>query len=108
MNKVLAQVVNLPGGEKIEGPLNKPGMPQFNTLADLVNNAIPYIYAIAGILLILYLIWGGYDYLLSMGDPKKTEAGRNKITTAIIGILIIFVSYWVIQLADYLLQLNYF
>lgn len=106
MIKLLAQVVKLPGGETITGPL--PADKNFNTLADLVNNAIPIIYAVAGVLLVAYLVWGGYDFLLSMGDPKKTEAGKNKITTAIIGILIIFVSYWIIQLADYLLQLNYF
>ncbi len=105
MNKLLAQVLNLPGNVTINGPLNKPGMPQFENLASLINNSLTYLFAIAGILLLLYLIWGGFDYLTSMGDPKKTEGANKKLTSAIIGIIIIFISYWIVQLAEYLLQI---
>ncbi len=98
----IAQVINLPGGEVITGPLDPA---KFTNLASLVNNSLTFVFAIAGILLLLYLIWGGFDYLTSMGDPKKAEAANKKLTSAIIGIIIIFISYWVIQLAEYLLNI---
>lgn len=103
MNKLLAQVLNLPGNVTINGPLN--ATKNFTNLASVVNNSLTFVFAIAGILLLLYLIWGGFDYLTSMGDPKKAEAANKKISSAIIGIIIIFISYWIVQLAEYLLNI---
>ena len=99
----LAQDVKLPDGSIVTGPL-PPG--RFTNLASLVTNALTYIFPIAGILLLLYLVWGGFDYLTSLGDPKRAEAGRAKITSAVIGIVIIFVAYWIVQIVDYVFNLN--
>jgi len=106
MDKVLAQSIKLPGmSGAISGPLNT-GPVKFNSLADLVNNAKDIFFPIAGIVLLAYLIWGGFDYLTSMGDPKKAEAGRTKITNAIIGFFIIFTAYWIVQLVAFVLGLR--
>lgn len=102
----LAQNLNLPGGQTITGPLNQPGKPQFTNLASIVTNALPIVFSIAGIILLLYLLWGGFDYLTSMGDPKKAESGRGKITNAIIGFIIIFAAFWLVQLIDYIFKLK--
>jgi len=72
----------------------------------LVNKAQDIFFSIAGILLLAYLIWGGFDYLTSMGDPKKAEAGRTKITNAIIGFFIIFTAYWIVQLVAFVFGLQ--
>lgn len=101
----LAQNLKI-SGAVIEGPLNKPGKPQFNNLSDLLTQALPLIFPIAGIILFAYLVWGGFDYLTSMGDPKKAEAGRAKITNAVIGFIIIFASYWIVQIVDYLFKIG--
>ncbi|MDX1372663.1 MAG: hypothetical protein R3321_09345, partial [Nitrososphaeraceae archaeon] len=53
-----------------------------------------------------YLILGGFNYLTSMGDPKKAEQGKQRITYAILGFLIIFVSFWIVQIADYVFKLG--
>ncbi|OGG03940.1 hypothetical protein A2W14_05740 [Candidatus Gottesmanbacteria bacterium RBG_16_37_8] len=104
MDYLLVQGLIIPGVTgKISGPL-PPG--KFTNLASLVNNAVPLILALAGIALLLYLIWGGFDFLTSMGDPKKTEMGKTKITQAIIGFFIIFTSYWIVQLVAYLFGLK--
>lgn len=67
-------------------------------LGDLVTKLIPYFFAFAGSLLLIYLVWGGISLMLSAGDPKKIESGKNKITSALIGFIIVFVSYWIVQL----------
>lgn len=99
----LAQNLNLPGGQTITGPLPAG---RFTNLASLVTNALPILFSIAGVILLLYLLWGGFDYLTSMGDPKKAESGRGKITNAIIGFIIIFAAYWLVQLVDYIFKLR--
>jgi len=44
--------------------------------------------------------------LTAMGDPKKAAAGRQKITYAVLGFIIIFVSFWLVQIIDYIFKLG--
>ncbi len=54
---------------------------------------------LAGLLLFIYLVWGGIEWLTSGGDKGKIENARNKITNALIGVAIIAASYAVWTLA---------
>jgi len=38
--------------------------------------------------------------MTSAGDPEKVKAGQGKITTAVIGFLIVFVAYWLMQIIE--------
>lgn len=96
--KTLAQGLEFPGttpGTKvtIEGPV-----PQFGTLADIINKLLPILFTVAGLILFFYLISGGFDLLLSGGDPKRTEGAKGKITNAVVGFIIIFVAWWLTQI----------
>lgn len=69
-----------------------------DSIGSIISKIIPLIFTISGILLLIFLIIGGLQFMLSGGDPKKAQAAQGKITTAIIGFFIIFVSYWIVQL----------
>jgi hypothetical protein len=101
MTTYLAQTLNTPGGS-FTGPLTGPTGSRFTNLASLVTYALPIIFSIAGLLLLVYLVWGGFDFLMSMGEPEKAEIGKAKITNALIGFVIIFVAYWLVQIVQYL------
>jgi hypothetical protein len=103
MNNLLAQNIKLPDGSTVTGPLDPA---KFTNPASLVTKAMPIIFAVAGIILLGILIWGGFDYLTSMGDPKKAEAGKTKITNGLLGFIIIFAAYWIVQIIDYVLHLG--
>lgn len=106
----LAQNIKISGYD-INGPLptltgaGNAGKVEFASLASVVTKALSYLFPIAGLFLFMYLVWGGFNYLLSMGDPKKAEAGKNKITSAIIGFLLIFAAYWLVQLLVYIFKI---
>src|SRR3989338_7176207 len=93
----IAQEFNIPSYAPIKGPL--PGG-KFTNLASVVNAAVPLLFAFVGIALFIYLVWGGFDFMMSMGDAKKAESGKGKITNAIIGFILIFVAFWIVQIAD--------
>ncbi|MBI2611626.1 hypothetical protein HYW54_02650 [Candidatus Gottesmanbacteria bacterium] len=99
-------------GTPIEGPLptisGQPGVYKFTTLASIINAAVPILFAFSGIALFIYLVWGGFDYLTSMGDPKKAEQGKNRITHAVVGFIIMFVAFWVVQVMDIFLGFEIF
>jgi len=65
--------------------------------AVLLNRLIPYLFVIAGLILLVFLIIGGFELMTSAGDPKKTEGAKGKITSALIGFVIIFLAYWLAQ-----------
>ena len=54
----------------------------------------------------IYLILGGFQYMTSRGEPKATEAAKGKITNALIGFLIVFASYWMVQIIGFVLGID--
>lgn len=77
-------------------------------LGAIISAVIPYLFGAAGLLLLLYLIWGGFSYMLSQGDPKAAESAKQKITNALVGFVIIFVAYWLVQILGMVLGITQF
>ena len=67
-------------------------------IGDIISALLPYIFVLAGLVLLLMLIFGGFQLMTSAGDPKGMEAGKNRVMYAIIGFLIIFASFWLVQI----------
>lgn len=63
-----------------------------------IGNLVIFIYIIAVIAALLYLLWGGLKWLTSGGDKTSVQAAREHITAAIIGLVIIFLSYLILSL----------
>lgn len=59
-----------------------------------IYNAIIFISALAAFGVI---VWGGLEYLTSAGNPSRMQSGMNRIQDAIIGILIVLISYLILQ-----------
>jgi len=84
--------------------ITAPDIP--SDLGGIVNELVKYIFPAAGIALLIYIIIGGYQMMLSGGDPKNIAAGKEKITNAIIGFIIVFAAYWIAQAVAVLLGLR--
>ena len=76
------------------------------TLGGIVGALIPYIFAAAGLLLLLYLLYGGFQLMVSGGDPKKIQSGKEKITGGLIGFIIVFLAFWIVQIIARLLGIQ--
>lgn len=74
----------------------------FDNLSSLVSTILPNVYVLAGLLLLVLLIGGGFAIIAGgqESDPRKTGQGATAVTSAIIGFLIIFCSYWIIQIVE--------
>lgn len=92
MNKYLAQSMNI-GGTQIQGPLD----PQINTLGDLISRILSFLLPMAGIILLFVLIWGGYDFMMSQGNPEKLKGAQAKITSGLIGFFLLITSYLMVR-----------
>lgn len=80
--------------------------PNDTNFGQIVSSFLPYFFGAVGIILLLIIISSGYQMMTSAGDPKKMQAAQGKLTTALIGILILFSSFFIIQLILKFLGIN--
>jgi len=59
---------------------------------------VKFLIPLAGIILLMVMIWGGYDYMMSRGQPEKIKSAQAKITTGIIGFALLVFSYIIAKL----------
>ena len=75
----------------------------FNTIGEILNELVKLIYPLAGILLFIMLLLGGFDLLTSAGNEEKVKKGQGRITSAVIGFAILFAAYWIMQIIQIIL-----
>ena len=72
-----------------------PNFTSSTTIGDLINVALTFIFPIAGILLLIFLVFAGYQWLTSGDNPKSLASAKQRLTYAIAGFIIIFLAYWI-------------
>jgi magnesium-transporting ATPase (P-type) len=58
-------------------------------LGNIISFGIQMFILIAGMFLLLYLLWGAFDWIISGGEKEKITKAQNKITNAVIGMILI-------------------
>lgn len=66
-------------------------------LIDIAKNLINLIIYIAGFVAVGYIIYGGYVYLMAGGDSANTEKAKKTLLYAIIGLVVVMISYAIID-----------
>lgn len=89
----------LPGSNGESLTIIDPVSEKFPDVATIVMKIIPYVYVIAGIGLLVVILSSGFTLLTSAGDTKAIEKGKKGLTNGIVGFVIIFVAYWLVQIA---------
>src|SRR6266480_4387403 len=51
----------------------------------------------AGAVALLFIILGGFRYMISLGNPESVDKARQTVLYAILGLIIIFVSYLIVS-----------
>ncbi|NCN24376.1 MAG: hypothetical protein GW945_02745 [Candidatus Pacebacteria bacterium] len=46
------------------------------------------------------LSWAGFEMLAGASSEKSLDAGKQRATAAIVGFLLLFVSYWIMQIVE--------
>lgn len=62
-------------------------------LEPLIVEIINFFLGFVALLAFLMLVYGGFRYLASAGDPEMTKKGKQTITYAVIGVIVIAISY---------------
>lgn len=70
---------------------------QYEDIGTLISRVLSWGLIAAALLALLFLLWGGIQWILSGGDKAQLESARNRITGALIG-LVVVAAVWAIFL----------
>lgn len=59
-----------------------------------------FIIGIAGISAFVMLVWGGVEWLTSAGNPSRITSAKDRMTSALLGLLIILTSWLILQVIN--------
>ncbi len=102
----LAQGIDLGEEFQLDPTTQTSVRDRFPSITNLLSAILPNLYIIAGLILFFILLFGGFTLVTSGGSPEKTQKGQQAITGAIIGFVIIFASYWIIQIIEIITGIN--
>lgn len=69
-----------------------------NNFGTMFSSMLNVVMLVAALLVFAYMIWGGIEWITSGGDKSKAESARNKLTAAIIGLVIVAASYAIVTM----------
>ena len=73
------------------------GLACSRSFSDLVLGVIHLLLLVSGSLAVLFIIIGGFFYITSAGNEEQAEQGRATLTNAVIGIVVIILSYAIVN-----------
>lgn len=87
----LTDYLTLRGGESIADAYDQP--------ATIVNLIVSNLFVVAGIIVFFLIIGAGFSFI--KGSSQGKEEAKNLLTGAVIGFLIMFSAYWIIQIIKF-------
>ncbi len=101
MLTLLAQITN----PAISANIGTPG--DFGgKLAGFIALILKLGLVMAGVMSLIYLLWGAFEWIVSGGDKTNIENARNKIMQAIIGLALVALVIAISQFVGGVLQIN--
>ena len=73
----------------------------------VISNVLNIAFIIVVLLALGFLIYGGIKWITSGGDKGGVEAARNMIVAALVGLVIAFLSYFILQIVFSLFGLDF-
>ncbi len=99
-SQLLAQIINpvLPKQYATTSPVQ--------TFSAFLQTIITVLFIVAILYFLTYFIFGGFNLLTSEGEKGKVEAGRNQLTYAFFGLVVVFCSFLVLKLIGLLFGID--
>jgi hypothetical protein len=72
-------------------------LPNEATASSIVLRIIQILLGVAGLVAVIFLIIGGFRYILAGGNEESAESAKKTITNAIIGIVIVILAFVIVR-----------
>lgn len=91
---------------EIEPPAKDGGDDMTSFIWVAVLNVLFDLLLVSGYLSIGFIIWGGFQYIMSQGDPGRAAKGQRTLTSAVIGMVIVLTASVLVNTARVILSIN--
>jgi len=78
------------------------------TIGSIISGAIVLVLIVASLVFFFMLVIGGIRWMTAGGDKEKAAGARGQLTSALIGLVIVFVAWATIQLINTLFGIDIF
>lgn len=72
------------------------------TFGGFVRVIVSNVFVIAGVVSLFAMVLAGFQIISSAGNPKQAEKGKAALTGAVMGLILVFASFWIVQLIEVL------
>ncbi len=86
------------GNINLGGAQGEFGISTTTPINTLISNAITIVFIVAAVLVLIMLIWGGIEWVLSGGDKEKVANARKRIISALVGMAIIALAFFIVRI----------
>lgn len=83
------------------GPFAKICNLSGDKFSSVFGQILTFAFIISIIIALAFLIWGGIKWVTSGGEKGGVEEARNHVIAAVVGLIIVFLSYFILNLVVY-------
>lgn len=65
---------------------------------DAIANIIKQLLTLVSIVAVAYVLYAGFQIMTAGGDEEKVKTGRKTIIYVIVGIVVMWLSFWIVNL----------
>lgn len=81
--------------------MSPEGVATLNCVTVVFKNIITAAFIFAGIVALFFIGFAGIKFITSGGDPKQAEGAKQTLTYAIIGLILVLLSVFIINVIGY-------
>ena len=76
------------------------GLSGQTTAGGLITSVVQLLLFFAGSIAVIFLIWGGFSYIMSRGNDEATEKAKKTIESSVIGLIVIILSFALVYIVS--------
>ena len=84
------------------------GKVPFTNLGNLLSNALIILFFFAAVLAFVFIVVGGIQWITAGGDKIAAQSARDRITAAVVGLLIVVAAFAITLIVTSVLGINIF
>jgi len=86
------------------GDMSKPvsTIIEYQSVYPIVSVVLRNIYILTAIILFVFIFIAGLGMIINAGNAEKQKQSSQTLTSAVLGFIIMFASYWIIKIIEYL------
>lgn len=63
----------------------------------VLDTVTKYIFPVAGLICVIFIVYGGYMWMMSAGDPARVKQAQGTLTWAIIGLVFLLIVFMLLR-----------